>query len=183
MSIKYKTKWFIFLFLFQLIFFKIKAKEIIIHNNDENFLNIDKILSHQDDKNVTVKFVDNYYDMSLQGYSMMFTITYNLNIMGNENGTIFDYNNQYKGLWKFSMAVNGLSLKIQNIIYENLSTNDVDYKGKQILYFDLRASNFQLMLNNCIFRNNKYSLIELDVFFENKVFSNKPKLHIKNCKF
>ncbi|OUM65922.1 hypothetical protein PIROE2DRAFT_6993 [Piromyces sp. E2] len=137
---------------------ELNSKDIIIHNNDSNFLNIENVVKSQNDKEITLRFVDDYYDMSLLDFSIPILVTSNFIFLGNENGTIFDYKNNFR-----------------------------ERSGIQAFYIKSYTRDFQMIITNCIFRNHKYSLFQFDVFYESQNNNNNkqvlPQIVIENCDF
>ncbi|ORX57898.1 hypothetical protein BCR36DRAFT_402256 [Piromyces finnis] len=176
---------FFLIILLVINFIPVQSKDIIIHNNDETFLNLQEVINNQDDKNITLRFVDNYYNMTLLPYSIAVTVSNNINFVGNENKTIFDYNNNYKGVFCFTFvkSSNLFTVKLENIIFENFSTNFIEYTGVQTFFIKSYIYDFQMIYHNCVFRNNKYSLFHFDIFYENKGDKNVSQVSIEDCDF
>jgi len=148
-------------------------------------LKIQEVINSQNDKNVTIRFVDDYYDMTLLPFSIPMTVNTNVIFLGNENGTVFDYKNNFRGVFDFTFIkyANLCTIKIQNIIFENFSTNFVEYTGVQTFYIKSYIHDFQLIYTNCTFRNNKYSLFHMDIFYESKNYEKFPQIVMENCNF
>eukprot|EP00833_Pecoramyces_ruminatium_P018319 jgi/Orpsp1_1/1192351/evm.model.d7180000092518.1 len=162
----------------------VDAKEFIIHNNDYSFTNINYIVNnYQDDNELILNFVDTYYDMrSLNIYSVEVNVNTNILFIGNKNGTKFDYNNDRLGRFIFIFNNKNLSVNIENIIFENFDTNGVDLIGVQILLINTYKCNFHFIMNNCVFENNKYRLIDLVTTCTNEN-QLEPQILFKNINF
>jgi len=171
------------LILFFLI--KIKAKEIIIHNEDENFFNLINVINNnQNDNNeLVIRLVDDYYNMTEQVYNIELSLMSNVSIVGNENGTVIDYNKERRGGFLIAYSRNKWDkFTFKNLIFENYSTNGADLQGIQIISVFSKVSNIQVSLENCVFRNNDYRLFHALVT-NNKIMNDKPQVIFKNCVF
>ncbi|OUM63280.1 hypothetical protein PIROE2DRAFT_10248 [Piromyces sp. E2] len=100
------------LFFFYILLFTgtngVQSKVIYIKHNDTSFKNLpDLILRNQNDKELIVNFVDEYYDMSeIEEYAILISVATNITLVGNKNGTMFDYSTPRKGnkRWFFQFS-------------------------------------------------------------------------------
>jgi len=68
------------------------AKEIIIKKRSDNFYNIRNIIEeNQNDDQLILKFLDDYYDFSLVNYQINFEVISNVTFVGGKKGTIFEF--------------------------------------------------------------------------------------------
>ncbi|OUM62264.1 hypothetical protein PIROE2DRAFT_11522 [Piromyces sp. E2] len=142
---------------------KIYAKVFSVKSNDTSFYDFHGFLtSNQQQNNVLeLYFEDDYYDISLLDYYYDTTVESNISIIGNQNGTVFDYNNNKRGRLIFNFLSNkGYTLKIKNIIFENF-----DSMGSAELEFlminSLKSDKFFLIIENCTFQNNYHRLFKI----------------------
>lgn len=168
-------------FCFSITFLKINAKEIIIHN-DDNFKNFQNIINdNQNDKNLVLKFVDNYYNMQYLGYSMSISVDTNISFIGNENKTVFDYKNDSQGRLFFTFNTNKI-VNINNIIIENFTTNGIGLDGVQAFTtLSYTSNSLKFIFNNCIFRNNGSKIIHYEI--KNSIIQTEPQFIFNDCDF
>jgi len=79
----------------------------------------------------------------------------NIKIIGNNNGTVFDYKNKYRGIFNLKYAQN----KNEIIVFENNIFNYLlDESGPSyeinIFFIEGSSDNFNLIFNNCLFQYN-----------------------------
>ncbi|OUM68069.1 hypothetical protein PIROE2DRAFT_4353 [Piromyces sp. E2] len=163
---------------FPLIFINTNAKEVII-KNDDNFPYLFDILNdYQIENELILNFVDTYYNMELLNvYTLDVTMISNISLIGNINGTIFDYGKKYKGT--FQIIINKENtLKIQNIIFENFYTQDVVHCIK----INAKVPNFKIIISNCTLRNNDHSFFAFDLDYPQQV-ENDFHILFSNCNF
>ncbi|ORX77656.1 hypothetical protein BCR32DRAFT_295479 [Anaeromyces robustus] len=147
---------------------KRSSKEIIIHFNDTNFYNMETIINQNQNTNeLIIRFVDNYYDLSLLWYSVELEIKANVSIIGNKNGTIFDFKGDHRGRVCFNfIKTENVAVKVENLILQNFSTQGV-YIEKEIIKVIAGKNDLQVIFNNCVFRNNDYHIIQYDIHTNN----------------
>ena len=100
---------------------------------------------------------------------------------GNKNGTIFDYNNNRRGLINLSISNPvGQVIKIENIIFENVKNTD---ELKNIFHILTRIHNHYLIIfENCTFRNNDIQVFSLTNYCT-KLYHENPSMILNNCTF
>jgi len=105
------------------------GKVITIRNNDENFrhfINIFKYL--QNDKNgLIIKFEYMEYDMTEMEYIVDINVINDITFIGNSKGTIFNFKNERKGIFSFTLSPNNFNSTIifENIIFDNVGSDIV----------------------------------------------------------
>ncbi|ORX64425.1 hypothetical protein BCR32DRAFT_273116 [Anaeromyces robustus] len=81
-------------------------------------------------------------------------ISFNISFIGNENGTIFDYNNKLNGSFIFTFFQNqGELLKFENITIKNYP-----YNNNNIIDIIVKSDNFFIFFNHCYFSKIEKSL-------------------------
>ncbi|ORX63531.1 hypothetical protein BCR32DRAFT_273406 [Anaeromyces robustus] len=158
---------------------------LIIRNNTESFSNlqeyINSYISAGHGEEIIVKFVDSYYQFSkLNTFSVnIFSYNINVTLSGNDEGTtVFDYNNAKTGSINFVLYKN--IVKFENIIFENY--HPYDQSKIYVLGSVVEYDDFQLIVNNCTFRNNDYELIQLWSECKEKT-QDTPQYLFTNCNF
>jgi len=170
------------LWLFHVV--KIFAKEIIIQNNSNNFYNLNSLINNnQNDGNLILKFQDNHYNMTLINTEDSVDVTVNSNItfVGSaENGTIFDFNYDRIGAFRFEYSRNkGDTIKFENITMINYRETIIN-NGMSLIALFSNKDNYNLILDNCNFINNNYDVLNV-MFSCSKATS--PTFLINNCNF
>ncbi|OUM70114.1 hypothetical protein PIROE2DRAFT_1795 [Piromyces sp. E2] len=121
--------------------------------------------------------------MSEQVYRIEIALISNVSFIGNENGTVIDYNYGRRGSFVVSYSRNKWDkITFKNIIFEHYSTNGVDYPGIQIISVSSNANNIQTYLENCTFRDNQYRLLSFQLT-SYEIISDKPQVVLNNCVF
>jgi len=130
---------------------KIYAEEIIIKNKDNNFYNFHNILSNTNNKELILKFVDEYYDFKeLSIKKIQFEISNNVSFIGSTNRTIFDFSDSESTFTISYINENQNTLIFENIIFQNFKI----YNSNDQL-FNVKTYNFgNFIWNNCTFNNN-----------------------------
>jgi len=152
----------------------INGKDYIIKNNDEDLYNLvnllDNINSLDDNETLELKFVDSIYDIDKFNLSdfLFINVCRNITFIGNSNGTIFDFSKRKQSAFHLEKETNNeiySFIKFENIIFENHIS---DFYS--IFNSTMNESQYQLIIDNCIFRNsNKIFLLEYNF--------NKPALN------
>lgn len=159
------------------------TKEFNIKNGEPNFINLNTLVNSNQDKNeLIINFVDDYYDMTKLSYTIDFVVDSNITFRGKKDGTtIFNYGNFKRGRFVFAIPNNsGNVIKIENIIFE-----EFDSKGEiglDILLFMPSTDNYYAYINNCIFRNNNYRIMRIELNYD-KPSHEDPSVVFKNCDF
>jgi len=167
---------------FILVYFRwiIKAdgKEIIIKNNDEIFIKIHQLFHLQD--NITLKFVDEYYDFSkIEATIIDLPLHSNLELLGNAKGTVFDFKKSNKG--SFNMSIfEDVSFKVENIIFENYASFKDD--SLYLYLITIESGKYNIEFNHCTFRNNEQQLITT-ISKKNNEIKEIPQIKFNNCNF
>jgi len=167
----------IFLYYLSIIY----AREIFIGNNDTSFIKLNEILNNNHGDDLYLYFTDDYYEMKLLGNIQADVEMKKIMIIGSKNGTVFDYKDSDKGTFCFTLMKNmGTVITVQNIIFENYLPPILS----SIKMFTLSAhiDNYQLIFDNCIFRNNGFMLIKIDGFYTKKT-QDIPQVQFTNCIF
>eukprot|EP00833_Pecoramyces_ruminatium_P008288 jgi/Orpsp1_1/1182320/evm.model.c7180000080817.1 len=176
----YRCLYLILLYFF-IIYKKVYAKEFYIKNNDSDFYNLQSIIqNNQDNDDLILYFVDSYYDMTSTPYTIDIVMSSNISIIGNKNGTVFDYNNDKKGRFVIKYNSKGITFKIENIIFENFNPNGINQT--EIILITSSSDDFFFILNNCTFKNNQHSLFRSTVTC-NIDSTTEPKIIFNNCNF
>jgi len=161
------------------------AKEMIIKNNSENFYNIKNVIvENQNDSQLILKFLDNYYDFSLISNQIKFEVLSNITFVGGNKGTIFDFvygEHKSENIILQFLASNGNSVIFKNITFQNYS-EDVNRLGVMMFIVSSRTDNFLVEFENCNFINNSYPLMQLDVSY-NKETNKEAYYVVENCNF
>jgi len=159
-------------------------KEIIIHH--DNFDNIKNIIKdNQDDDELIIKFIENYYNMTYLDYDTDITVLSKITIIGNENGTIFDYDNKRKGVLNVIFTDAGEKnkyLNIYNIIFKNFMDKKIVYYGINIMKLITHSDRFFFTLSNCKFQNNYGNIFYL-ISQCSKSTHEEPSIVFNNCSF
>ena len=171
--------WFIILNTFN-IYFVSATKVFSLKNDDYYFYNLDILINNNQDDDLIINFVDDYYDMSLaEPFNFGITVNHNIALIGNKNGTIFDYNNQgRKGPFKVSIFSD--SLTFENITFTNfdqLSDNNV-----YMIAISAQTEQFHIYINNCSFIENNYDLMVFN-FNSKRIIEVDPQIQINNTNF
>jgi len=176
-----------FLYIVLLIFKNnVFGKDIEIKYKD-NFLNIvDIIKNNQNAGELNLKFTDNYYKFTELAMSDVFSIIItpqtNITLVGNNDGTVFDFDYDRRGTFKISNSDNkGYIVKFENITFENFCFKSF-ISGAYLIYIESNTMNFYTQFKNCIFRNNNLWLFNIAIKY-NKNDYNNPSLYFNNCKF
>ncbi|OUM67533.1 hypothetical protein PIROE2DRAFT_4936 [Piromyces sp. E2] len=177
---------------------KVDGKAITLRNTDDSFYNLNNIISsNQNDKELIINLPDDYYDMSLQPFTIDIAIMTNIKIIGNNNGTIFDYKNKYSGVFNVRFTQNkGETVIIENIVFINLLEENKPRYGINFFYAtaidntvklvhayhrnDIAAENFDcsaISFKNCNFINNKglFFSYNSQIYFDNCYISKLEK--------
>jgi len=185
MILKYKYLYYIYF----LLVFKLRAiftKEFVVSNNSNDINNIWTIIKNNqvENKELIFRFNEDYYDMSLnKEFSIEFNIISNVSFIGNINGTIFDYNRLRKGTIYFLLNLyKRITIKIENIIFQNFYIDDYYANGVFLIKFFSNHNNFNIIFNNCTFRNNEQSLLSLTMYCDYRTSEN-PTYIFNNCNF
>jgi len=151
----------VFPFLLQLLFLSysivVLSKEIYIRNNTEfhDLMNI--INENQNDNELKLYFIDEYYDFStMSSYNLNINVGTNISIIGSHiDGTVFDYNNYSRGTFRFLY----IGLKDETIKFNNIHWKNYDPSNQSnvfLIFIMSEDSHFHMEFNNCIFYNNSY---------------------------
>jgi len=162
-----------------LTFNNVKAKEITI-KNDENFHNLNNILRENinEDDHLILNFVDSYYNMELlNDYGIDITVLSNISFIGNKNGTIFDYRNNYKGAFKIILNKESI-IKVENIIFENFNTQGFVHAMKLDIFFP----NFKIIISQCTFRYNHHAFFAINFEYP-QLFHSENNINFNDCNF
>eukprot|EP00833_Pecoramyces_ruminatium_P013753 jgi/Orpsp1_1/1187785/evm.model.d7180000060165.1 len=153
----------IFIFFSLLFYNTVYSKEFYI-KNDNDFKDLTHIINdNQNDNELIIHLIDNYYDMSVLPYTIDMSIITNISFIGNKNGTIFDYKRDKKGRMIFNIINNkGETIKFENIIFENFNPDGV-YEI-EILLINAISDNYFFIVNNCTFQNNDYRILRTQFF-------------------
>jgi len=158
------------------------SKEITI-SNDDNFKNFKDIINNnQNDKELIINLEDPYYNMTINNYVLEIVVITNLSFIGNENGTIFDYNNTRLGTMHFSVP-NPITLKFKNIIFENFSyPNNVYTNDVRAIEIFVDSNKYYAIFENCTFRNNKQDILQYQINYLKKA-NDDFNIQFNNCNF
>jgi len=163
---------------------KIKAIEISIRNDDKihNINNI--IFKNQIDKKLTLNFIDQYYDMTKFPYLIDIISLTDISLIGNSNGTVFDFKNDRIGLIKITHDGNGETIVIKNIIFKNFFNKEFIRTKSELSLINLTSpsDNFFFVLSNCTIQNSYHCIMYFDVTTSISTHDN-PSIVIENCNF
>lgn len=136
------------------------------------------------DEGLVLRFVDDYYDMTIHHYRIEVSIFTNITFIGNKNGTVFDYKNDRRSAIGYLLPLNkGETIKYENIIFKNYHTDSFDIVGIQMLRVQaVNSNNFYIIFNNCTFQNNNHNIFQFDVPCPSHSQENTPIKFI-NCNF
>jgi len=163
---------------------KVYSKEITIKYNDNNWKKLKSVIKdNQNDNELILRFVDNYYLFVFDDLesSMEISIYSNIKFIGNNNGTVFDFDNNFQAFKTEFSRNKGDILKYENIVFKNFKYHTLS-EGIGIMYLSSKSDNFTLAFENCTFQDNYNSLLYLDVNNQ-KVSKNDYSVIINNCKF
>jgi len=168
-----------------MIYYKITvyAKKYTINNNEESFQKMIDILHYmQNSDELILYFEDDYYDIYefSVDYDILVTVSSNITIIGNNNGTVFDFNNERKGVFIFSHTEDKVkSVTFENIIFKNARSVDPSI---DLVRFVSNTDKLFSTFNNCTFQNIFFNIIAI---FSSCTKSNheEASLLINNCKF
>ena len=126
--------------------------------------------------------MDDYYDLSMVLFNTAsLTILSNTYIIGNPNGTVFDFQYDKHGSAKFNFSkTKGQKLKIENIIFTNFYEPIV--AESYMLSISSQFDNFYMEFNNCTFKNIYQNILKI-VINSNKPTQEEPSIIIMNTKF
>jgi len=164
---------------------RIQAKTIII-KNDESYIKMKDIINNnQNDNELILEFVDNYYDMrkykSFEIYNTEISIQSFITFKGNSNETIFDYKSNYYG--NIHMSYEGkknMLVKFENITFKNFNPISQIHVG--FINVISHVNNFQLQFYNCTFIDNMVNNVVL-LLEPEKVNIIEPQVIFDNCHF
>jgi len=179
-----------YIYIFYYIIFKltrIQSKSVII-KSDENYIYLkDIIKNNQNDNNneLILEFVDDYYDMlkysDFKIFNTEISVQSSIIFKGNSNGTIFDYKNDYFGNIHMSYEEkNKMLVKFENIIFKNYNPSSQYRVG--FVNVITHTNDFQLQFINCTFVDVVVNslVVHLD---PGKLFQVDPQIVYNNCKF
>ncbi|OUM67535.1 hypothetical protein PIROE2DRAFT_4938, partial [Piromyces sp. E2] len=132
--------------------------------------------------------------MSLQPFNIDIAIMTNIKIIGNNNGTVLDFNNKFNGLFTFRIIQNkGETIIIENIVYINLlEENKPRYGNNHGSIFrtevncdkSLRTNSTSIVFNDCNFYDNTVKLVHLYHINYKEVENYEcSAITFKNCNF
>jgi len=155
------------------------GKSITITNKDEKFLNIQDIINNNQDEELILNFSDCYYNMDELIFSNNVSTLTNITFIGNNNGTVFDYNEDIRGTFMFKFNNSKKKyVTYKNIIFKNFTGTK---SGISIVRADLSNNDF-LIFENCTFQNN--ALDSINVFMScTQPSHNEPNFIFNNCNF
>ncbi|ORX54261.1 hypothetical protein BCR36DRAFT_410804 [Piromyces finnis] len=166
------------------------GKRISIKNEDfsEDFKLDEIINNNQHEDELIIYFGDPVYDMSLLWFNININIINKVTFLGNENGTIFNYNYTKRGCFFISInsvdSNKGELFTLENIIFKNYSVGGVATDGVQIMFVRGYSDKFQFLVKNCTFTENEYKLFRIDVRCSvNKNDNNAPFVLFDHCNF
>jgi len=163
------------------LYAKASVKEYTV-NNITDFNQFITKVQHEQDSDVIIYFEDEYYDMSsLDFYIFEFPVNSNISFIGRKQGTIFNYNNDRKGVMKATFNnIKGKKFTIENIIFDNFF-NDGGY-GVSYLIIESYTFDFYFVFNNCTFRNSKSPSLGITKYYSNLSISHENVI-FNNCNF
>ncbi|OUM62720.1 hypothetical protein PIROE2DRAFT_10929 [Piromyces sp. E2] len=127
--------------------------------------------------------MDSYYDMEKINFSNDFTVISNISIIGNSNGTIFDYRNNIKGILSFYFESDNTRVTIENIIFINFYEYHKEFDDRiQMIYIQSELEKFYFTFNNCTFQNNYNRLINIKMKCH-KSSHLEPAILLNECNF
>jgi len=175
-------------FYILLLFIKIdrvQSKIINISNNSTYFETIEDIInSNQNDKELIVNFVDEYYDMinaNKKKTAIEINVYTNITIVGNKKGTIFDYSSVTVNRWSFFYGDKGGTVKFENIIFNSYYARTTYIP--LVTAANYYNNNLYMLFNNCTFQNNSYYIIEFEVSCTSYPKHLDPSFIFTNCNF
>ncbi|OUM69523.1 hypothetical protein PIROE2DRAFT_2621 [Piromyces sp. E2] len=159
------------------------GKTLIIRNNDDNFYNLNNVINiYQNSKELILNFVDDYYDMSIFSNKFETTVISNISFIGNEKGTVFDYNFDCFGVYQFTFLNNlGNFVKFENITFKNFIFPNGSVNAINFIYIVSKVENFYLIFNNCNFMNFQNKIFDFNVSTKN--INNDSNFIFNNCNF
>ncbi|OUM64327.1 hypothetical protein PIROE2DRAFT_8878 [Piromyces sp. E2] len=117
----------------------------------------------------------------IASHNLEFTIEKNISFIGDEKKkTVLDYKRDIKSSMHFLFNNKGNTIKIENFILKNYNPEGQNNTHAFVIFSE--SDNYQVIFNNCIFQNNDYELINLNVFC-NKQTQYIPQLLFTNCNF
>lgn len=161
----------------------INSKEIII--NEENIINLKNFLQQQQDNDLILYFVQEYYDMTvISDYNLDTYVNTNISFIGNKNGTTFDFKNKYKSAiyFIFNDERKKYEIKMENIIFDNYEYQGGYTNCVRCITLSSKIKDFSFILNNCTFKNGMTSYISIQYDF-NVEGSSEPQVQFNNCTF
>jgi len=178
-------------FTLLILFYLIKntngaTKKTIKISNTEIFTQIVSIYkdNYPEYDELEFNFVDSYYDMTLLDYAQLFTINRNLTFMGNENGTVFDFKNKSKGIFRLNY---NLSVEqLYTVTFENIIFKNYDPQGQYIfavevtIAFDKIKSHVEF--NNCTFEDNDAEIVLHKTVCSTQI-QQIPQIEFNKCNF
>jgi len=172
----------IYIIFISLSILEINSKEISIRNNDDNFINLQNIINeNQSNNELVIKFEDDYYDMSKLTFAVELIVNTDIKIIGKNNGTTFDFNNDKKGKLTFSFLRNrGEIVQLININFINFFSEEL--VGVQLITVISNFYNFQFIVNNCNFQDNHYVIFHFKIYCS-KLSSMDTQFLITNSNF
>jgi len=177
--------------LLALCLFKINAIEIIFKYDLDLFKDLAKLINHnQNDNELRIRFVDPIYYLNNKDipFDYDLTITSNITFIGNENGTIFDFQNDVRGKMKFLYNIKNNSnykntVKVENIHFINYGDTEYLLSGVGLLKVSTTVDNFQCIFKNCIFENSRQALIYIRNDYCYKPIPEESIVLFENCFF
>ncbi|OUM57725.1 hypothetical protein PIROE2DRAFT_17194 [Piromyces sp. E2] len=119
--------------------------------------------------------------MSEQPFTYDVTVHSNISLIGNKNGTVFDYKNDKKGRLIFHYYDNkGAIIKMENISFENFNSSGLTEIDIIILYSS--TDNIFFIVNKCNIKNNNYRFIRIYYTCNTPSHSN-PSIIFNDCNF
>ncbi|ORX56012.1 hypothetical protein BCR36DRAFT_175691 [Piromyces finnis] len=122
---------------------------------------------------------------TLPYYSIDITMASNISLIGNKNGTIFDYKNNYKGAMFFNFIEDKTQYKLEmkNLIFKNYEYHGRFQSGVRCISILSIFKDFHISINNCTFINGKSPYISLINDFFIKETVTEPQMKFNNCNF
>ena len=164
--------------------YKVYSKKISIKYQDNNWNSLRSVINNnQNDGELILRFVDNYYHLKFENVNSLMDISVNANIkfIGNENGTIFDYDYENHSFDLAFDRVKEYTVSFENIIFQNFKHTSLG-EGVAVLLVQSQSNYFNLVLENCTFRDNLNSVLYFDVF-NKKEAKDDYSILINNCRF
>ncbi|OUM66487.1 hypothetical protein PIROE2DRAFT_6329, partial [Piromyces sp. E2] len=145
----------------------IKSEDFIVEDNkiDKNCYRIDEV-----------------YDMSMLWHDYQLNIIRNVKFLGNENGTIFNYNHDRRGVFQVTVNKDVKFFQIENIIFENYVVENAT-DGIQIFFFIIDSDKLQIISKNCTYRENKQNLFRIDISSSKNHDKKVPYVLFDHCNF